>query len=450
MLAAELLLLEVFLWEYIDRRRSREYIAQYKPFPLPPEDERFFDPSSVSVIVPTIDWDPASFTKSLCSWLANEPGEVIIVTTDAEIRAAHALVNSPAVQAALTTAATTSIKVRGVAEANKRDQLIEGINESCGPIIALVDDDAIWEPTTLLYLLAPFEDVGVGLVGGPIESYLPDDRKHPDVITAWETAALRNRSRRRGGNKAFYVADGSTNFTLSGATMFVRASIVRDEGFQTQFANETFLGVRQNSGDDSFITRWVLFQHLRAERPQSQNQKRQQHQGVRKQWKLGMQLVPEAQVSTTLMTDSRFAGQMKRWMRTGLRFRLTCLLSDPGFRGFRRTAPYMCRKMVESMYSPLLTLLWYLAFFLTLWKRPIVGSLVAGYYIYGIVSGLRAFVKEFPFCRRYVWAAFLADKVSLVSDWYCWATLPTERWYSRKTVDNTQQPPAPPPRMSLD
>ncbi|KAI0395470.1 nucleotide-diphospho-sugar transferase [Xylariaceae sp. FL0594] len=412
MLAAELLLIETLLHEFLGRRRSQKYMAAYKPFPLPDTKNGggSFEQPRVSVIVPTVDWDEPSFMKALCSWLRNGPSELIVVTTFDAMDAARALLDSEEVQRCVSEDGSgnkTHLKVRGVEQANKRDQLLEGINSAGAPILALVDDDAIWEPTTLRYLLAPFDNPDVGLVGGPVESYMPEERKDPAVITAWEVAALRNRSRRRGGNKAFFVADGSTNFTISGATMLVRGSIVRDADFPVAFANERFLGVRQNSGDDSFITRWVLFHHLRPDG---------------REWKLGMQLVPEARVSTTLMTDSRFAGQMKRWMRTGLRFRLTCLLIDPGY------------------WNPILTLLWWVAFALTVQRRPRWAIALAAWYIYGTVSSLRSFCREFPYCRSKVWAAFLADKVPLISDWYSWATLPTERWYSRKTVDTGPEP----------
>ncbi|KAI0533430.1 hypothetical protein GGR58DRAFT_115022 [Xylaria digitata] len=278
-------------------------------------------------------------------------------------------------------------------------------------------------PHTLINLLAPFQERDIGLVGGPIESYIPEERKDASVITAWEVAALRNRSKRRGGNKAFYARDRSTNFTVSGATMVLRAEIVKDPDFQTHFTGESFRGVRMNTGDDSFITRWVLFQHLRAGR-----------QG-KPQWRLGMQITPEATVYTSLIPDSRFADQMKRWLRTGLRFRLICLFDDPGLMNFWGATPYMCRKMVEGLYNPFLNLLWYVCFFTVLREQPLLALLIALYYCYGLVSGILGFAREFPYTRRKIWAAVIMDRVALVSDWYCWATLAHESWASRKGVD---------------
>ncbi|RYC60763.1 hypothetical protein CHU98_g5445 [Xylaria longipes] len=398
MMLAEFFLLENLAWEFAERRLSRKYIQQYKPFPLPSADARLFNTSDVSIVVPTVDFNLETFSTAILSWLANRPLEIIIVTISSQFLETRAFIAPYIIEAAN---AGIDITVLHVSRPNKREQLVEGIRESRGKIIAFADDDVLWKDQTLLHLLAPFQESDIGVTGGPIESFLPDNRQDAAVITPWEVAALRNRSKRRGGNKAFYSADGSTNFTISGATMLLRAAVVKDPEFQKAFVGETFAGIRQNTGDDAFVTRWVLFQHLKKDRPSNQK------------WRLGMQLMPEATVSTTLMTDSRFVDQMKRWLRTGLRFRLICLFRDPGLRNFRRTTPYMCRKMVEGLYSPLVN----------------------------ILCGIRAFAQEFPYCREKIWAAIIADKISLVSDFYSWATLASESWASRQGVDDAASRP---------
>ncbi|TRX92400.1 hypothetical protein FHL15_006786 [Xylaria flabelliformis] len=429
----EFVLLESLLWEIAERRLSRKYIQQYKPFPLPSEDTRLFNASDVSIIVPTVGFDPESFSRAIISWLANSPLEIIIVTIDSERQKVIDFLDSERIRAANE---NTQITVESISHPNKRDQLVAGVRESIGRIIAFADDDVLWYPHTLLHLLAPFQEPDIGLVGGPIESYLPENRQDASVITPYEVAALRNRSKRRGGNKAFYARDGSTNFTVSGATMLLRAVVVKDPDFQNAFMQETFAGIRQNSGDDAFITRWVLFQHLREGRK------------VIQKWRLGMQLTPEATVTTTLMTDSRFIDQMKRWLRTGLRFRLICLFEDPGLVNFWHNTPYMCRKMIEGLYNPFLNIIWYVAFFVTLRRRPLMALLLALYYFYGLVNGMLAFAQEFPYCRQKIWAAVIADKVSLVSDFYSWATLASESWASRQGVDDAGK--GKPGRMDLD
>lgn len=150
--------------------------------------------------------------------------------------------------------------------------------------------------------------------------------------------------------KSAHAADGGINFCVSGVTMLLRARILRDPAFQHAFTNDYWMGVRQNTGDDGFLTRWVLFRHLVHPLAQADN-------GIAarpRQWRLGIQLTPEAEVGTTIMRDSRFAGQMKRWYRSGLRHRLLCLVYEPGIRGIWQTFPFMTRKMVEGMLNPIL------------------------------------------------------------------------------------------------
>jgi hypothetical protein len=110
------------------------------------------------------------------------------------------------------------------------------------------------------------------------------------------------------------------------------------------------MGIRQNTGDDGFLTRWVLFHHVLHPHAQDKNGTTARP----RQWRLGIQLTPEAEVGTTIMRDSRFAGQMKRWYRSGLRHRLLCLLYEPGIREIWQTFPFMTRKMVEGMLNPIL------------------------------------------------------------------------------------------------
>ena len=188
-------------------------------------------------------------------------------------------------------------------------------------------------------------------------SYLPPSRKHPDIVTAWEMAAIRLRGKRHGSMKAAYTADGGINFCVSGVTMLLRAEILRDPVFQHAFTNDFWSKERQNTGDDRFITRWVLFGHL-SKRSGLQNP------GKGKQWSIGMQLTEEAEVGTSIMPDSRFIGQLKRWYRSGLRHRLMCLIWEPGLLGIRQVCPYMARKMVEGMLN--MVFVWVRAY--CLWK----------------------------------------------------------------------------------
>ncbi|KAJ2974979.1 hypothetical protein NUW58_g8488 [Xylaria curta] len=184
-------LIENLLWDYAESRLSKKSIERYRPFPLPSEEERVYNSSDVSIIVPTVGFDPQSFSRALISWLANQPAEIIVVTVGRDYPQAKALLNSDAIQEANK---GTEITLLSIIRPNKRRQLIEGVSASTGRIVAFVDDDAFWNPDTLLNLLAPFQVPDIGLVGGPIESYLPEDRQNPAVITAYEVALLRRQN----------------------------------------------------------------------------------------------------------------------------------------------------------------------------------------------------------------------------------------------------------------
>jgi hypothetical protein len=167
--------------------------------------------------------------------------------------------------------------------------------------------------------------------------------------------------------KAAFAADGGTNFSVSGVTMLLRGEILRDAVFQNAFTRDSWMGKRQNTGDDSFITRWVLFHHQLDHTSHRLNagllktsakfleKAETESMDPHKQWKLAIQHTEEAVVSTSLHPDSRFASQIQRWYRSGMRLRINCLLIEPGFCAMRRTTPFMARKMVEGMMSPVLS-----------------------------------------------------------------------------------------------
>ncbi|KAI0150051.1 glycosyltransferase family 2 protein [Hypoxylon sp. NC0597] len=417
----------LYLWDYIDRKQTQSLASQYRPFPLPLADRARFKARDVSIVVPTIDWDE-NLPRNLLTWLATAPREVIFVTVASSVPAlCKVLKSAPGVYEACK-ASGTEIKISAVKWANKRCQLCLGINNAVGSIICLVDDDARWTSNQVLeHLLAPFENDDVGLVGGPIGSYVPEERQNPNIITPWEVAALRIRQRRGPGMAAFFAADRSTNFTVSGLTMLLRAELVKDPYFQFLFTDDLWNGIRQNTGDDGFITRYILFQH---QLPHRKGYSRVPN----KQWRLGIQLTPEAEVQTSLMTDNRFAAQCRRWYRSGLRLRLTCLRYEPGYWKMRQTAPYMARKMLGGMINPLLTAI-RLYLWCFIWQTfPLVAAFWLLYVLYNWYLSLRGFSKQYPFCGSKIWAAMIADNLYLVSDIYSYLTLSVESWSNRLGV----------------
>ncbi|KAI1209273.1 glycosyltransferase family 2 protein [Annulohypoxylon truncatum] len=419
-------LLGLYLWDAIDGLQSKYYAKKYKPFPIPPPDQARYSSRNVSIVCPTIDWDD-DLPRNLMTWLTTSPREVIFVTLETTaLKLQDALESAPGLQDAVFSSGTT-IDIVTVQEANKRSQLCRGINGARGEILCLVDDDARWTTDQVLtQLLAPFQNDDVGLVGGPIGSYVPNDRQNSNVITPWEVAALRIRSRRAPGMAAFFAADESTNFTVSGLTMLLRAEIVKDPYFQYLFTHDLWDGMRQNTGDDGFITRYVLFQHHLSHRSYSTLSP--------KQWKLGMQLTPEAEVQTSLLTDRRYAAQSKRWFRSGLRLRLTCLLYEPGFVGMRNTAPYMARKMMGGMANPIFSAIRFYLWMYLWFTHPYISLALMLYVLRSWKTSLGGFSSQYPYCDKKIWAAMLADNLYLITDIYSYLTLSRESWTNRSSV----------------
>jgi len=153
------------VWDFYEYWRSYRYEKRWRNFPLPTPDKRRHDSSHVSIVVPTVDTEPG-FATCLCGFLKNKPREVIIITMEKDVERIQKLVNSPSIKA---TRGEADLKILSIQHANKRDQLVLGINLSSGDLIALVDDDAYWESDTVLdHLLAPFQHQDIGLVGGPV------------------------------------------------------------------------------------------------------------------------------------------------------------------------------------------------------------------------------------------------------------------------------------------
>ncbi|KAI1164394.1 hypothetical protein F5B18DRAFT_650671 [Nemania serpens] len=87
------------------------------------------------------------------------------------------------------------------------------------------------------------------------EAYLRDGGRAPDPVEV------------TGQQRGVLCRGRLYNFTASGA-MVLRAAAVAGPLFRNEFTQETFMGRRQMRGVDSFITRWVVFQHRREDHEQ--------------------------------------------------------------------------------------------------------------------------------------------------------------------------------------
>ena len=103
------------------------------------------------------------------------------------------------------------------------------------------DDDAIWPPTMLKYMLAPFEDRQMGGVGTS-QDVIPVGKR----FTIWEILASYRITMRNIEITASTYIDGGV-CCLSGRTATYRTAILRDPDFQWKFTHEFWNGNILNS-----------------------------------------------------------------------------------------------------------------------------------------------------------------------------------------------------------
>ncbi|KAG6818688.1 hypothetical protein H0H93_002793, partial [Arthromyces matolae] len=214
----------------------------YRPVPIP-ENPTYIAPEDVTIIVPTIDAGE-EFKEAAHSWLVGKPKEILIITEEKMLGPLQDLANAVDPE---------RIRVLTVPFANKRLQMSHGIKNTTTDIIVFADDDAIWPPTMLPYMLAPFEDQKVGGVG-------TSQRVQPvgNRMTVWEVlAAFRLTIRNIEIASATHIDGGIP--CLSGRTAAYRTVILKDPDFLHGFTHDYWLGKYQlNSGDDKFLTRWMV------------------------------------------------------------------------------------------------------------------------------------------------------------------------------------------------
>ncbi|CAO3672947.1 unnamed protein product [Umbelopsis ramanniana] len=265
--------------------------AVYRPV-LPSNNPTYNSREDVTIIVPTIDAGE-EFRIAARSWLACNPKEIIIVTENKMRKPLQSLADD---------INPNKIRVLTVPRANKRLQMVEGINATTTEIIVFADDDAIWKPTMLDYILACFDDLKMGGVGTSQKVHAVDRNGHQ---TVWEVLA---------------------GFRLTIRNIEIAASTHIDGGYG--FTNDLWLGKYPlNSGDDKYLTRWM----------------------VSHGWNTYIQICPEAELSSTFKDNWRFLKQVLRWTRNTWRSDFRSLFTE---RYIWRRHPYVAFTMVDKLFNP--------------------------------------------------------------------------------------------------
>ncbi|OQO02021.1 hypothetical protein B0A48_12494 [Cryoendolithus antarcticus] len=252
---------------------------------------------------------------------------MILVTIDANVKALNKIAN--AINA-------KKLRVLNIREANKRRQMCRAIPEVRTRITVFVDDDVIWPPKVLQWMLAPFEDAKMGGVGTSQRL-----RRSPNV-SIWSFLGATYLERRNFDCSACLHVDGGVP-CLSGRTVAYRSSILQDDAFTHGFTNEEWRTCQLNADDDNFITRW-MYSH---------------------DWKIAMQYHKEAEVQTTLEDGPKYLSQCLRWVRSNWRSNLTSMFVE---RHYWWTQPWSTYSVLQTTitawalpYDCLILYSWYLA-----------------------------------------------------------------------------------------
>ncbi|KAF9577760.1 hypothetical protein BGW38_006824 [Lunasporangiospora selenospora] len=282
--------------------------------PMMPKDNPTYRPEyDVTIIVPTIDAGE-EFKEAAHSWLANNPKEIIIITETKMKDALQELANS---------VDPSRIRVLTVPKANKRLQMVEGIRNTTSEIIVFADDDAIWTPTCLEYILACFEDPNMGGVGTS-----QTVKSVGRYQTVWEVLAGFRLTIRNIEIAASTHIDGGV-CCLSGRTAAYRTCILQDPQFQYEFTHDFWLGKYPlNSGDDKFLTRWMVYHG----------------------WNTYVQICKEAELLSTFKNNWRFVKQVLRWTRNTWRSDFRSLFTE---RRIWSRHPFVAFTMVDKIFNPI-------------------------------------------------------------------------------------------------
>jgi cellulose synthase/poly-beta-1,6-N-acetylglucosamine synthase-like glycosyltransferase len=261
----------------------------FKPISLPKEPT--LTSKDVTIIIPTIDGDGADFQQMLRICLNADPYEIILVTIDANLKRLTDLTNS---------VSSSSIRVFSITYANKRRQMCRALPEVITKITLFADDDVIWPPKILDWILAAFEKPDIGGVG------TCQRLRRVERPSIWSVLGALYLERRNFEISATTHLDGGVS-CLSGRTVAYRTHILQDQEFTYGFTHEHWLRKYQlNTDDDNFITRWM----------------------VSHGWKTYVQYHQEAELQTTLEDNSKFLKQCLRWSRSNWRSNLKSMLHE--------------------------------------------------------------------------------------------------------------------------
>ncbi|KIW04745.1 uncharacterized protein PV09_04473 [Verruconis gallopava] len=249
-----------------------------------------YQPSDVSVIIPTANPNGEDFRETVRSTLISGAAKVIVVTFGEEN-------TTGAYCSCLGLEYLERLQIIDNGVGNKRMQMCRGIDEVQTAITVFCDDHVFWPRGFLASILAPFEDHRIGGVGmhKRVQRVRPSFWR-PNLPNFFGCIYL---ERHNMEILATNRIDGGV-FILSSRTAAYRTNILKDANFQRSFTNEYIespfgrIGPL-NADDDNFIMRWLTDYD----------------------WDIWIQNGPEALMETTINNPwTTFTRQLLRWVRT--------------------------------------------------------------------------------------------------------------------------------------
>lgn len=203
----------------------------------------------------------------------------------------------------------------------KRAAMATGLKRVQTTLSCFVDDDVQWCDTFLEYLLHPFNEnakiAGVGCEHNAryssffdIHMIMCDMRLSVRMLELLATSV---------------VDQGAS--CVSGRTACYHTSMIQEDEFYEKFLNEKFFGLSVVSGDDKFLTRYVM----------------------NKGGKIWHQTGKFCKLTTTFERGPRFMKQMLRWSRNTWRSDITCLFIE---RKIWRNNPFTAIVMFDKLVTP--------------------------------------------------------------------------------------------------
>ena len=265
--------------------------------------------ADVTAIIPVYQ-PPESFMLTIKSLVANGMPKILVVADITCLQKVTDMVKDyPQVQIIVETLP------------GKRAAMATGLKHVTTKLTCFVDDDVQWCSTVLEYLLNPFNTnekiAGVGCEhraryssAFDLQMILADIRLSVRMLELFATSA---------------VDMGAS--CISGRTGLYKTSYIQEETFYQEFLNEKFFNMQVVSGDDKFLTRYIM----------------------RKGGKIWHQGGKKCELSTTFERGPRFIKQLLRWSRNTWRSDITCLFIE---RKVWRNNPFTAVVMFDKLVTP--------------------------------------------------------------------------------------------------